>query len=704
MSPDKCIAKVEVFDVDMLKMLMKHQDVDKDERVKLKRIAKSLSKGNQLNTQYKLGKHIKHHDIGRWIAVNSMSFQSLQRDLRNAIASANYIDVDMVNAQPTLLLDYCVKRGWACDALKKYIKDRDALLENVMDLCSIPRWEAKQRVVSIIFGGKADMLPEFFKVEFYNEIRKIQELLWNENKKDLKWLEKQPNHYGRGLAYVLQTEERKCLEAMDVALAKRGRSLDTYIHDGGLVRKKEGEDTLTQSFLEDIEVDVKKMTGYGIKLAVKPMETSWELEEDIGGDYQARKAEFEKEYFKLMMPSSYVRLYQGKVQTITTKDLIHQRQNFLLPDKSPFLSEWFKDEAIRTYERLVFKPKLECPAYEYNLFTEFRVPPQENGADISVVMDVLRMMCGNDEKVANYVLKWIAHIFKKPYKKTGTAIVVQGLEGVGKDTFWNFIGSILGEGDYFYNTSCPENDIFAPFNHGTERCVLVKFEEANFKTNATNQNRLKKLITSETETYHRKNNDPIILDDYRNIVMTTNEETPLPLSDTDRRFVLMKASDEKKGDTAYWTETYAKLEDARVKSAFHQYLLNMDIEGFVPYDPAERPITEFQRDVKQTLSPYHAKWFYDYIESAKITRASLGIAEPTDLPTWDAYSLFKVVADSSFCKNFTLNNIKFGRDLKMYVEAGVMTKKKTANCIQYAMDTKKCIEFLKSKDWIASDC
>lgn len=701
-SPDKCIAKVEVLDVEFLKYLSTHPDVEKDERVKLKRMAKSLSKGNQLNTQYKLGKHIKHHDIGRWIAVNSLSLQSLQRDLRNAIASANYIDVDMVNAQPSLLLDYCVKRGWACDTLKKYITDREALLEGVMEFCSIPRWEAKQRVVSVLFGGSASMLPEFFKNDFYNEIRKIQELLWNENKKDLKWLERQPNHFGKGLAYVLQTEERKCLEAMDVALAKRGRSLDTYIHDGGLVRRKEGEVTLTQTFLEEIEADVKKTTGYGIKLAVKPMETSWELEEEVdtNADYTKLKMEFEKEYFKLMSPACYVRLFEGKVYIVTPKEIVHQRQNYLLPDKSPFLSEWMKDTAIRTYERLVFKPKLEVLPHEFNLFTQFRVPPQENGIDISAVFEVLRLMCNSDEKLMEYVLKYVAHIFQRPYKKTQVAIVVQGDEGIGKDTFWNFIGSILGANEYFYNTKSPENDVFAHFNHGTEKCVLVKFEEADFKTNMTNKSKLKSIITNDTETYNQKNKDAVVLDDYRNFVMTTNEEIPVVVSDSDRRFVLIHASSEMKDKTDFWMDIHSKLDDMRVKAAFHQYLLTKDISGFVPYSPKDRVITAYYHEVRQSLAPYHAKWFYDYIESAKITRASLSIPEPTTSPTWAMYDLYKAMKDT-YKWDYTV--AKFTRDLKGYITAGAIIKKRSASCVMYQLEVDKCMEFLKSKDWVAND-
>jgi hypothetical protein len=299
-----------------------------------------------------------------------------------------------------------------------------------------------------------------------------------------------------------------------------------------------------------------------------------------------------------------------------------------------------------------------------------------------------------------YVLKWVAHIVQRPYKKTEVAIVVQGLEGVGKDTFWNFIGSILGANEYFYNTKSPENDVFAHFNHGTEKCVLVKFEEADFKTNSSNKGKLKSIITNPTETYNQKNKDAVVLDDYRNFVMTTNEEIPVVVSDSDRRFVLIHASEEKKDDTAFWMDAHGKLADVRVKASFHHYLLNKDISGFVPYSPQDRVITNYYREVKQSLAPYHAKWFYDYIESAKIARATLAIEEPTTSPTWAMYDLYKAMRDT-YKWDYTV--AKFTRDLKGYITANVITKKRTAACVMYQLDTAKCIEFLKSKDWIAND-
>lgn len=703
-SPDKCVSKMEFIDVEFAKQLSVNPDVDKDERAKLKRMLKNLKKGTHVDVLYKLGKHCKHGDLGRWIATQGIGLQSLSREIRNAISVGNYIDIDMVNAQPSLLRDYCVKRGWACESLKKYIAERDEMIQNVMDFCGIDKREAKDKIVAVIFGQNPASLPTWFKTDFYNEIRKISELVWKENEKELKWLAKQPNHFGKGLAYVLQTEERRCLEAMDVALTKRGRSMDTYIHDGGLVRKTGPDDTLPRPFLDDIEEEVRVSTGYKIRLLAKPMETSWEKEEeaDDNVEYSAKKKDFETEHFKLMYPSLFIRMRNDDMYFLTFHDLSHQRHNYLLENGKRFIDEWTKDPNIRTYEKLEFAPKVILPPNVFNLFTKFHIDPQEGG-DISRVMEVLRVMCNSEQHVMDYVEKWCAHIIQKPYIKTQTAIVVQGQEGIGKDTYWNFVGSILGgkgHGDYFYNTKTPENDVFHLFNSGTERSVLVKFEEADFKTNATNKNKLKGIIVSPTETYRKKGHDGITMNDYRNFVMTTNEEIPVVVSDSDRRFVLIHSSEEKRENTAFWGETHRMLADVSVKAAYHHRLLNMDLTGFVPNSPQCRPITDYYKEVKQSLAPFHAKWFYDHIMRTRATNAALEIENPEVMPSWIAWDLNKVMKDDS---KFDYSVAKFGRDMKLYTDAGVLSKKKTRQHTVYTLDPEKCLEFLKSKNWIPAD-
>jgi hypothetical protein len=89
--------------------------------------------------------------------------------------------------------------------------------------------------------------------------------------------------------------------------------------------------------------------------------------------------------------------------------------------------------------------------------------------------------------------------------------------------------------------------------------------------------------------------------------MTTNNDVPVFIEDSDRRFVLIEASSEKKGDHDFWNRIHSELAKPAVQSAYHHYLLNLDLSDF---DPArDRPITEYYKDTKQSFVPYHARFF-----------------------------------------------------------------------------------------------
>jgi hypothetical protein len=288
----------------------------------------------------------------------------------------------------------------------------------------------------------------------------------------------------------------------------------------------------------------------------------------------------------------------------------------------------------------------------------------------------------------------MAHMIQKPYQKLLICLIFQGLEGIGKDTWFDkIIGRILGEG-YYFSTKSPENNVFHNFNAGTERCILVKFEEADFKTNKQNANKLKAVITQQRETYTRKGHDGVELNDYRNFVMTTNHEVPIVMDEGDnRRFVMIKCSDDKKGDSVFWNEMYKQLDNTDMLAQFHQFLLDRDISNF---DSRDRVITEYYKDTKQALAPYHAKFFQDYFHK----RDMLEDLEMVNAPNieFKAYNLFNLMKESLASK-FELNLKRFGTDMKPYVEAKCILKKETKTGAVYIVYPELCKEFMKTKDW-----
>lgn len=680
-SPDISIAKTEVFDVDFARQIADDKNVPKSDRDALKRYIKNRVRGNQVDVIYKLGKDCKHEFLGRFCALRGIGLQTLGRDIRNAICRQFYWDIDMINAQPTLLIQVCETRGLVCSALKKYCEQREELLTDVCNELNIQRWEAKQRIVSLLFGGSVEDMPTFFKNELYPELRNIQKAIWNET--GYTFLKNKPNCYGKALAYFLQTEERKCLLAMDKYLSKKGRSLDVFQHDGGNVRKLPNETTFP--LLRETEAYIKQETGYSIGLAVKSMETSF-VKQENEDDYPEKKVEFEKEYFKLMTPPMFIRCVNDELTYLTRTDLFHQRGNFLLNDGSSFVERWITDTDIRTYERLVFSPKKPIANNEYNLFRGFATEPKEG--NYAPFIELLTYICNKEQPVVEYMLKWCAHIIQKPYVKTGVCVVVQGSQGVGKDTFFNYFANILGK-EYFFNTSSPENSVFANFNSGTEKCLLVKFEEANFSTNKSNADKLKKIITADTETYNAKNTKPITLDDFRNFVMTTNQEVPIVLEKNNRRFMMIEASDEKLGDTEFWDRIHRELSNLAVQSAFHHYLLHLDISNFNPQRDIVK--TEYYEVAKDVFIPPYARFLQHEVHKY-YTRQE--VMEDCPYPEYTNKQMCDLANAGT---KYEMNETKMGRDLRHLVKAGCIVKRKAHGIYKYTLEIPKIEVWLKQQ-------
>lgn len=72
---------------------------------------------------------------------------------RDLLTYTTYHDIDMINAQPTVLCDICRFLGFECDLLEDYLANREATLATIAREEGLTRKEAKKRICSLINGG-----------------------------------------------------------------------------------------------------------------------------------------------------------------------------------------------------------------------------------------------------------------------------------------------------------------------------------------------------------------------------------------------------------------------------------------------------------------------------------------------------------------------------------------------------------------------
>ena len=116
----------------------------------------------------------KNQTTGRYYSKNGL--QSMKREIRHTLCKGDYIDVDMVNAEAIILLNYCKINKIDCDNLEYYVEHRDEIMNQIIDDQQLDRNDVKMIFLKIINGGGIDdkSTNNEFISEFYNEMKNIR--------------------------------------------------------------------------------------------------------------------------------------------------------------------------------------------------------------------------------------------------------------------------------------------------------------------------------------------------------------------------------------------------------------------------------------------------------------------------------------------------------------------------------------------------
>ena len=229
------------------------------------------SKNGSINTNYK-----QNAGIGRFYAVKSLSMQSMPREIRHTIANEYYIDIDMVNAHPVILLHLCNQRQMFPKVLKRYVKNRDKLL----DMLKVSRDDAKIVVLSLINGGnKAYDALEYkpkWLIDFKKEIEIIHKMFATDKAYE-KHVEKREadginqNHKASYMNILLCDFENKIL--INIYNHLKNPAIAVLCFDGLMILK----DAIYN--LKDCQEYIYEQLGIKIELKVKPMDGGFEIKE-----------------------------------------------------------------------------------------------------------------------------------------------------------------------------------------------------------------------------------------------------------------------------------------------------------------------------------------------------------------------------------------------------------------------------------------
>jgi hypothetical protein len=253
----------------------------------LKRAKPVLSDINKatVDVQYVYARGAKS---GRRFAQGGMSLQSMFWRVRHTIAKDFYSDFDMANAHPTILMQYCGKKGLECPMLSKYVLDRDPLLKELCVANGIDRDHAKKVVLAVMNGGKHDFsllkTKPTWLVQFVADVSNIHMSMWTDPRHremaravvDKKG-DDYPNLHGCLCNRVLCDIENRLLEAALKFAERKGVPVDqaVLVFDGIMLPKG----SLSPDLLPAMSNFMEAQTGYRVTMVEKRMDEPYDLSE-----------------------------------------------------------------------------------------------------------------------------------------------------------------------------------------------------------------------------------------------------------------------------------------------------------------------------------------------------------------------------------------------------------------------------------------
>ncbi|MBL7405596.1 hypothetical protein INQ30_24975, partial [Escherichia coli] len=117
-----------------------------------------------------------------------------------------------------------------------------------------------------------------------------------------------------------------------------------------------------------------------------------------------------------------------------------------------------------------------------------------------------------------------------------TALVMRGKMGTGKTKIGEAIGSLFPSHYFLVDDA---RYVTGNFNAHMASCLLLQAEEAVWAGDKNAEGRLKSLVTAKTQMIESKGVDPIRLDNFVRLLMTSNEDWVIPAGKDERRFCVL---------------------------------------------------------------------------------------------------------------------------------------------------------------------
>ena len=244
--------------------------------------------------------------------------------------------------------------------------------------------------------------------------------------------------------------------------------------------------------------------------------------------------------------------------------------------------------------------------YKYNIIEKI------NQTVIDSFLNLIKeVICSNNDELYNYVIGWISLMIQNPGVKNETALILKGLQGIGKNTFTDVISELLA--GYSCKNVTDISELTGNFNSIVENKMLIVLNEVKNcgDDRMANFNALKSIITDDTIRINEKNQPRRTAQNVANFIFVTNNAYPVKIEIGDRRYVVLQCNGKYKGNDSYFKQIHDSFNKDFYDNLF-TFFMSYDLSTF---NVRKIPMTEAKQDlIEASKSPIDV-WINDHYDS-----------------------------------------------------------------------------------------
>jgi len=639
---------------------------------------------------------------GRVYPYKSLGLTSMCQITRNTLIKDFYYDFDLSNAQPSIVKNICDSNNIECSTIKYYCENQAQIKKELSTLLKCNESDIKKLFIRLAFFGtfenwasennvQYEKIPEIVD-NYTKELKNIASVIKSQNPVlykivyDQKNENNESNIIGSFFSKYLQEYELKIVESVLEWLFNETNICDskdpmmkiaTYEYDGiKLLKKNIDKWGPLDDFCNKLNEITFKKTGFNMKWVNKPIEKVLDIKFDNSiyeNSYNTKKIEWEEKFCKILDSGEYIEKNGNEILIRTRKNLLDSYEHECCGiDENgkniQFLNIWFKDPAIRKYKKRESYPNnKKCPEDVFNMWIDFEMETiddyEHKEEELQIILNHIKILCGHEQEIYEYFLKWIAHMVQYPEIKSICPTLIS-TEGGGKTSLIDLLTKMMGRKKVLM-TSKPEQEVWGTFNNLMMDTFLVNLNEVNLGNSYNAENNIKQLITDPTININIKGVSEFTMKSYHRFIATTNNPDGFfKTTRKDRRNLVIRSSDELVNNFSYFTKFNDIINDINVVKTFYEYLKNMPE---VPQKLETPPKTEHQTALfemnESPVEQFLKKMTRDYLYDRYITDKTDKTPQIIELYPTEIFKMFQSWLITTKMK-YEINSIKFGLAIK----------------------------------------